>query len=109
MSLKCAKPRRTPPCLQTLVTVALSLAASGWPWASILAQESADDSGAVLEEVRVTATRRSATVFDIPQSIRAFSEEELQRLGADSLQDYAEFTPGMSLIDQGHRNRRFCI
>ena len=61
----------------------------------------AQDNELVLEEVIVTATKRSVSVFDIPNSIRAFSEEELDRLGADSLQDYANFAPGMTLIDQG--------
>lgn len=53
--------------------------------------------GSGLEEVIVTATKRSESIQDVPVSIRALSEQELRRMGADSLEDYAGVTPGLQL------------
>ena len=55
-----------------------------------------------LEEIIVTATKRQELLQDIPTSIRAFSGEELARLGANSIEDYAAVTPGLQLV--GVRN-----
>lgn len=50
-----------------------------------------------LEEMIVTARKRAESIQDVPVSIRALSDAELQRLGADSLQDFTGSTPGLQL------------
>ncbi|WP_129780857.1 TonB-dependent receptor [Peristeroidobacter soli] len=61
-----------------------------------------NQTGGGLEEVIVTATKRSESIQDVPVSIRALGEQELRRMGADSLEDYAGVTPGLQLT--GTRN-----
>lgn len=57
---------------------------------------SASGTGSV-EEIIVTASKRAESVQDVPVSIRALGEQELRRMGADSLEDYAGVTPGLQL------------
>ena len=52
----------------------------------------------VLEEVIVTATKRTENLMDIPQSIQAISEAELKTAGLYNLDDYARFIPSMSYV-----------
>ncbi len=54
-----------------------------------------------LEEITVTAQKRTQSIQDVPISIRALSEKELERLGANDLQDYAGFAPSLNLVGQG--------
>ncbi|PLW83877.1 TonB-dependent receptor [Kineobactrum sediminis] len=60
--------------------------------------------GAVLEEVLVTATRRSESILDIPYNISAVSGASLE---AAQITDQAELlrsVAGVGVIDRGHRN-----
>lgn len=56
-----------------------------------------------LEEVRVTAQKRVQSALDVPISITAFSERELNRLGIDKLIDYATRSPNLGFAQQGNR------
>lgn len=58
---------------------------------------------AALEEVVVTATRRAASVQDIPLNITALSGEMIQRERLSDLTDLARRVPGMTVIEQGAR------
>ncbi|HEY7841641.1 MAG TPA: TonB-dependent receptor plug domain-containing protein, partial [Gammaproteobacteria bacterium] len=49
-----------------------------------------------IEEVFVTATKREASLQDIPVSVTAFGTEEIEKRGFDSFQDYAKYVPGLS-------------
>ena len=55
--------------------------------------DQADDNGAIV----VTARKRTESVQKIPESIRAITAQDLQRLGADSLEGYAGVTPSLQL------------
>ena len=57
----------------------------------------AQESGLVLEEVIVTATKRETSLMDTGISITAFSGEKLQELGIDDLNDLSVNTPGLSV------------
>lgn len=48
-------------------------------------------------DIVVTARKRTETVQDIPSSIRALGSQELLRLGADALEQFAGQTPGLSM------------
>ena len=52
---------------------------------------------AVGNEIVVTARKRSETLQDIPSSIAAIGNEQLGKLGADSLEEFAGQTPGLSM------------
>ena len=51
---------------------------------------------AVIEEIIVTATKRSESVQDIPQSITAFSTSMIERRNFEGLEDFAAFIPGLA-------------
>ncbi|MDZ4374851.1 MAG: TonB-dependent receptor [Phenylobacterium sp.] len=58
---------------------------------------------AEVEELIVTATRREATVQDVPINIAAVGESFIERQGATDLAELAGFIPGVHLVDQGGR------
>mgnify|MGYP000450275131 CR=1 FL=1 len=48
-----------------------------------------------IEEVVVTATKRELDLQDVAQSISAFTEEDLERLRLDSMEDYVRALPSV--------------
>lgn len=58
----------------------------------------------MLEEVIVTATRRAASVQDIPLNITALGSDLIQRERLSDLSDIARRVPGMTVVDQGPRS-----
>jgi len=80
-----------------IATVALS---GGALSANSLAQDSAaEDNGGSqrLEEVVVTAQKRSESILSVPISITALTEEALDRRGIKDLQDIARATPALTI------------
>ena len=59
-------------------------------------QNEADDNR--LEEVIVSARKRDENIQDIPQSIQAFSQGDLDKVGVASLKDLAKFVPAMTVV-----------
>jgi iron complex outermembrane receptor protein len=49
-----------------------------------------------LEEVIVTATKRSESVMDVPLAVQALSGDFLRKINTDDIKDLAAFTPGVS-------------
>jgi len=64
------------------------------------------DSSYVLNEVVVTATRRSERLLDVPLSITAFSQDDLTQKGIVGLEGIARETPGAVLNDASDDNYR---
>ena len=58
-----------------------------------LAQEA--NTGAKLETIEVTATKRTESIQDVPVAVSALNGETLENLGIDSFQDYVEFLPNV--------------
>jgi iron complex outermembrane receptor protein len=54
------------------------------------------DRGVMVSEIIVTATRRNERIHDVPGAVSAVSGQMLQDLKANSLTDFAAFTPGVS-------------
>jgi len=57
-----------------------------------------------LEEVFVTATRRTESLQDIPINITALNSETIERDRLTDLSDIARVVPGMTVVDQGPRS-----
>ena len=53
------------------------------------------------DEIVVTATRRAASIQDVPINISAVGQEQLDRQRIDDVRDLADFTPGMTISDTG--------
>ncbi len=51
----------------------------------------------VIEEMIVTATKRSSDLQDVAQSISAFSEADLDQMGVKTMEDYLRAMPSVSL------------
>lgn len=75
------------------------------------AQESASNSrsAVALEEIIVTATRRAQSIQDVPLSVSALTNADLQRMGADNIQDYYRSIPNFAVIDRGPGGRQYSI
>src|SRR5689334_18899264 len=56
---------------------------------------------AVLEEIIVTATKRSEPLQDVPVSISALTAEDIQTRGFTRFQDYINTIPGVYFADGG--------
>lgn len=61
-----------------------------------LAQEAGQEQSSVLEEIVVTAERREQSLQDIPLSITAFGSEKRDLVGIMTIQEMADFAPGVS-------------
>lgn len=66
---------------------------------SALAQE-ADEAG-VIEEIIVTATKRASTIKDVPFSINAQTQKDIQRSGATNLEELSRNIAGLTIQNLG--------
>ncbi|MEJ8566210.1 TonB-dependent receptor [Elongatibacter sediminis] len=53
-----------------------------------------------LEEIVVTARKRAENIMDIPDAITAFNAETIENARITSIQDFANLTPNLTIIDQ---------
>jgi iron complex outermembrane receptor protein len=77
----------------------LSAAVAAIAVAAVTAVPSAIAEGLKLEEVVVTAQKRSQAVTDIPMSITAFTGETMKDAGVRDTTDIAALVPGMAFSD----------
>jgi outer membrane receptor protein involved in Fe transport len=89
------------------VAVATALAAAALPPAPARAETAAaadaatGGGGPALQEVVVTARKRSENLQDIPLSVDVFTQKDMQNLGIVSLEDYAQKDPSISFVSVG--------
>lgn len=70
---------------------------------TVVAQDS--DSGASgLEEIVVTASRRSESLQDVPINIAAVDTKQIETLRLVGINEIARYVPGLTVIDRGPRN-----
>jgi len=58
--------------------------------------------GSGIEEITVTATRRSQALSKVPESISAFTAAKMEVQGVKSFEDLAKFTPGVTFDQDRH-------
>lgn len=73
-------------------------------WMPPVDAQTRPDTGLVLDEIIVTATRRDESVRDVPYNIQAISAQTLQLTGALDQNDFARMIPGLSIVDRGARD-----
>lgn len=81
-----------------LTPVAAAVAAALFPTQNTKAQEAASESAGVLEEIVVTARKRSESAQDIPIAIQALTQDALAAMGAKSMEDFTRFTPSVNVV-----------
>jgi iron complex outermembrane recepter protein len=78
-------------------------AGAGWAGADEAPQGAATAATAgTLEEVVVTAQRRSEKIMDVPMSIQAFTQESLDQQGLRSVDDLTRVAPGVTFLRNGN-------
>lgn len=94
-----SKAMPSPTNLPTLTPIAAAVVAALYPGNPALAQDQDDDSLRGLEEIVVTATRRATSLQDVPQSVTAFSTDEIQRQAFQNMEDFMKALPSMNLVN----------
>jgi outer membrane receptor protein involved in Fe transport len=83
------------PIMRPLIKPLLPLAIAVSQAATVSAQST------ILEEVVVTATKRDATIQDLPFSINAQSQADIQRSGATNLEELSRNVAGLTIQNLG--------
>lgn len=80
--------------LPVKTALAIAIASAIGSGAALAEQE--ERARGVLEEIVVTATRRSERLQSIPVAVQAIGGEKLRELGVDSFEDYISMLPGVT-------------
>ncbi len=81
----------------------VALSAAIFPIGMMSMPSLAQDEVLQLEEVMVTATRRSESIQEIPLNISAISGDAIESQGLSNLSDVMQWVPGIHIVDQGSR------
>lgn len=84
----------------SLSPIATAVVGALYPGVSALAQSAdAEVSAGGIEEIIVTATKRSVSLQDVPQSITAFSNADIEKMVFKNMEDYMKAIPSASLVN----------
>src|ERR1700730_2502101 len=72
-----------------------------WPAMSMAAGDAETPSSGALDEIVVTATRRSERLQDVPVSVLAFGQEKLDAQGLKNIDDLSRLSPGLNFQRNG--------
>jgi len=84
---------QSPGKIYVMTPLAAAIVAALSPTIPVLAQESA----ARIDEIIVTATKRAMNMQDLAQSIAVLTNEEIERQGIISMEDYIKALPSITL------------
>jgi outer membrane receptor protein involved in Fe transport len=104
LARKKVRPSRTKVALAVAAALASTSVLSIGP---ALADTVVNDSG--LEEVIVTARKRTENLQDVPISIEVFTSKDLQNLAISQFEDYATMTPSVSFVSAGPGTQTFVM
>ncbi|MGA3159001.1 MAG: TonB-dependent receptor plug domain-containing protein, partial [Steroidobacteraceae bacterium] len=87
------------------ISYAIAAILAGASFGALAADTTADTSAAAdtggLEEIVVTAQRRSENMQDVPIAMQAFTAEALQQLNVSTFDDYIKFLPNVTTANNG--------
>ena len=89
---------------QTLISAAVV----GFVGGAVMPTLAADDANAI-EEILVTATKRTASVQDVPLALQVLTTETLEDMGADNIDDYFRTISSLSVVDRGPGFKKYAI
>lgn len=91
--------------------LAVACGVSMWNFAAVAVAQQQTPAGvqSEVEEIIVTATRRSERLQDVPGQVSAIGSQQLEDLRANSLADFAAFTPGVSIQSTTPSTNRVAI
>jgi iron complex outermembrane recepter protein len=92
------------PGMNSKVSYAVAAVLSGASFGVLAADagnENADSGASALEEITVTAQRRSQSMQDVPIAMQAFTAETLQQLNVTTLDDYIKYLPNVTTANSG--------
>jgi len=91
-----------PPASRSKLALAIAAAVSAPLAMHIMPAMAADASAeATLEEVVVTARKRTESLQDVPISIDVFTSKDLKNLAISKFEDYATMTPSINFVSAG--------
>jgi len=93
----------------TASALALTIAAPAIAQTASKATSAGNSAAEQVDEVVVTATRRSERLQDVPLSVTAFSQAELTKKGIVNYEGVARETPGVVLNRASDNNVRFTV
>jgi iron complex outermembrane receptor protein len=103
-------PAPLPHGVRSKLSVAIAAALSGAAAMHMApAWAAAASSDAMLEEVVVTARKRTENLQDVPISIDVFTSKDLQNLAISQFEDYATRTPSISFVSAGPGTQTFVM
>ncbi len=68
---------------------------------AVQAQGEDEDGSGLLEEILVTATKRASTIKDVPFSINAMTQKDIERSGATNLEELSRNIAGLTIQNLG--------
>src|SRR6202453_4438889 len=99
----------SPTRLSLAIAATLSGAATIHMAPALGADASTESSTSTLEEVVVTARKRTENLQDVPMSIDVYTAKDLQNLGISQFEDYATMTPSISFVSAGPGTQTFVM
>lgn len=89
--------------MKRFLTVGVALAALGAAGAAVAqsAAPAAQDDAAKIDDIVVTAQKRSERLLDVPMSVTATSGEELSNAGISSTGSLQQISPGLLTVNNG--------
>ena len=89
--------------MNSKITLAVAAVLGGSSFALQAAEPATESAGAKdsLEEIVVTATRRSESMQNVPIAMQAFTAESLSQLNVTTFDDYVKFLPNVTTANNG--------
>jgi len=108
--LSSRKPAAVPHTSRSKLAIAIVAALSGSAAMYVApAMAAPSSSNTTLEEVIVTARKRTENLQDVPISINVFTSKDLQNLAISQFEDYATLSPSISFVSAGPGTQTFVM
>jgi len=76
---------------------------------SLMATDVAAQSDAPLEEIMVTARKRTESFQDVPITVTAFSAQQIESAGIEKPRDFVNLTPNVTLVETQNQGNAFVV